>query len=153
MWTFYLGDIARFFVCKLSFLLTPPENERMSPEKGPFLKGHFIFQPSIFRGYVSFQNPGINSFSPCKNGSLLGVGGSNLRGDMWSPDVDCPFFLSDSSSCMMCCWRQYLKFVTIPLRNCRILMGPLAPSAGDLEAVESVTYLLVTGYPELQCEV
>ena len=28
-----------------------PPKVNMSPEKGPFLKGHFIVQPSIFRGY------------------------------------------------------------------------------------------------------
>ena len=34
----------------------PPPKMNMSPEKGPSLyKGKFIFQPSIFRGYVNFQ--------------------------------------------------------------------------------------------------
>ena len=33
---------------------TPPKI-KMSLEKGPFFSGKFIFQSSIFRGYVSFQ--------------------------------------------------------------------------------------------------
>ena len=31
------------------------ENERMSPEKGPFQKERIVFQPAFFSGYVSFQ--------------------------------------------------------------------------------------------------
>lgn len=34
--------------------LRPPKNERTSPQKGP-LRTKIIFQPSIFRWYVSFQ--------------------------------------------------------------------------------------------------
>ncbi len=33
----------------------PPKKHNMSPWKGTILKGNFIFQPSIFKGYVSFQ--------------------------------------------------------------------------------------------------
>ena len=33
--------------------LTPPENERMSPEKGTMSKWNYIFQPSICREHVS----------------------------------------------------------------------------------------------------
>ncbi len=33
----------------------PPENGRVSPKRGPFQKEMCIFQPSIFRGYVSFK--------------------------------------------------------------------------------------------------
>ena len=38
------------------FLTHLPENERMCPGEGPFLKGNVVFQPSMFRGYVSFQD-------------------------------------------------------------------------------------------------
>ena len=33
----------------------PPENERMSGEKGTISKGYIVFQASFFRGYVGFQ--------------------------------------------------------------------------------------------------
>ena len=33
----------------------PPKKNNMSPWKGTILKGNSIFQPSIFKGYVSFQ--------------------------------------------------------------------------------------------------
>ena len=39
-----------------------PENERLIFEKGPIVKGNQIFQPSMFRGYVSFQGE-LNIFN------------------------------------------------------------------------------------------
>ena len=47
-----------------------PRKIKMSLEKGPFLNGSFIFQPSIFEGYVCFQRVvatifvGYLSFTP-----------------------------------------------------------------------------------------
>ena len=43
----------------VAFWKFPPENGRMSPEKGPFLKktSSSNFQPPIFNGYVSPDHP------------------------------------------------------------------------------------------------
>ena len=35
--------------------ITPPKNLTKSPKKGTISRGNFIFQPSIFRGYVNLQ--------------------------------------------------------------------------------------------------
>ena len=40
---------------KLSKQTDTPSKINMSFEKGPFLRINLIFQPSIFKGYVSFQ--------------------------------------------------------------------------------------------------
>ena len=40
---------------RVSLLLLPPPKWTNVPWRGIILKGHFIFQPSIFRGYVSFE--------------------------------------------------------------------------------------------------
>ena len=48
-------------------MVSIPENERMSPKKGPFQKERLVFQPLFFREHVSF--PGCSIFL----GVLFGI--------------------------------------------------------------------------------
>ena len=53
-WSLFLQEV--FCRIMLTCDLNPPENERMSPRKGPFQQEKIIFQPVIsLRGCVSFR--------------------------------------------------------------------------------------------------